>query len=114
MNLRVPEEVYGDPAFAGVAGGRWDPIALNYTSGTRGDSKRVVPSHRSAYPISVLQIVGGRCRGTRSTYGWAAVDAGAESSLQQRRCGRVFPLAAAHCRQAAGGLGWRAGPPRLC
>jgi fatty-acyl-CoA synthase len=33
-------------------------IVLNYTSGTRGDSKRVMPSHRSAYPMSVLQIVG--------------------------------------------------------
>ncbi|MFT6452355.1 MAG: fatty-acyl-CoA synthase [Halocynthiibacter sp.] len=40
----------GDPEFAGLMpGDEWDAIALNYTSGTTGDPKGVVYSHRGAY-----------------------------------------------------------------
>lgn len=47
----------GDPDFDGV----WptdecEPIALNYTSGTTGDPKGVVPSHRGTYLMSLLQL----------------------------------------------------------
>lgn len=34
----------------------WEPIALNYTSGTTGDPKGVVPSHRGAYLMSLSQL----------------------------------------------------------
>jgi fatty-acyl-CoA synthase len=47
----------GDPAFEGVwPGDEWEPIALNYTSGTTGDPKGVVPSHRGTYLMSLLQL----------------------------------------------------------
>jgi len=47
----------GDAAFAGVwPADEWTPIALNYTSGTTGDPKGVVPSHRGAYLMSVMQM----------------------------------------------------------
>ncbi|MDF2465805.1 MAG: AMP-dependent synthetase and ligase [Ramlibacter sp.] len=47
----------GDPAFAGVwPSDEWSPIALNYTSGTTGDPKGVVPSHRGAYLMSLTQM----------------------------------------------------------
>ncbi len=47
----------GDPAFEGVwPEDEWEPIALNYTSGTTGDPKGVVPSHRGAYLMSMLQL----------------------------------------------------------
>ncbi|MFC5523227.1 AMP-binding protein [Polaromonas jejuensis] len=47
----------GDADFGGV----WpqdecDAIALNYTSGTTGDPKGVVPSHRGTYIMSLLQM----------------------------------------------------------
>lgn len=47
----------GDPGFAGVwPEDEWAPIALNYTSGTTGDPKGVVPSHRGTYLMSQLQL----------------------------------------------------------
>lgn len=47
----------GDPAFAGCwPADEWSPIALNYTSGTTGDPKGVVPSHRGTYLMSLLQM----------------------------------------------------------
>ncbi|NMG49297.1 AMP-binding protein [Azoarcus communis] len=47
----------GDPAFAGRwPTDEWTPIALNYTSGTTGDPKGVVPSHRGTYLMSLLQM----------------------------------------------------------
>ncbi|HSV81341.1 MAG TPA: AMP-binding protein [Ramlibacter sp.] len=47
----------GDPAFEGVwPQDEWEPIALNYTSGTTGDPKGVVPSHRATYLMSLLQL----------------------------------------------------------
>jgi len=47
----------GDPAFGGVwPADEWMPIALNYTSGTTGDPKGVVPSHRGTYLMSLLQM----------------------------------------------------------
>ncbi|MCY1216893.1 Long-chain-fatty-acid--CoA ligase [compost metagenome] len=47
----------GDPDFAGRwPSDEWQPIALNYTSGTTGDPKGVVASHRGTYLMSLLQI----------------------------------------------------------
>jgi len=47
----------GDADFAGVwPKDEWEPIALNYTSGTTGDPKGVVPSHRGTYLMSLLQL----------------------------------------------------------
>lgn len=47
----------GDPAFEGVWPiDEWEPIALNYTSGTTGDPKGVVPSHRGTYLMSLMQM----------------------------------------------------------
>jgi 3-(methylthio)propionyl---CoA ligase len=47
----------GDPAFAGRwPTDEWSPIALNYTSGTTGDPKGVVPSHRGTYLMSLIQM----------------------------------------------------------
>lgn len=47
----------GDPLFPGRwPKDEWTPIALNYTSGTTGDPKGVVPSHRGTYLMSLLQM----------------------------------------------------------
>ncbi|HWT19304.1 MAG TPA: AMP-binding protein [Variovorax sp.] len=47
----------GDPGFPGRwPSDEWQPIALNYTSGTTGDPKGVVASHRGTYLMSLLQI----------------------------------------------------------
>ncbi|CAN5203699.1 acyl-CoA synthetase [soil metagenome] len=50
--------VGGDDGFAGLQPkNEWDPIALSYTSGTTGDPKGVVTSHRGAYLNALSQIV---------------------------------------------------------
>jgi len=47
----------GDSSFPGCwPSDEWQPIALNYTSGTTGDPKGVVASHRGTYLMSLLQI----------------------------------------------------------
>ena len=47
----------GDPGFPGIfPADEWQPIALNYTSGTTGDPKGVVASHRGTYLMALLQI----------------------------------------------------------
>lgn len=47
----------GDPRFEGLwPTDEWQPIALNYTSGTTGDPKGVVASHRGTYLMSLLQM----------------------------------------------------------
>jgi fatty-acyl-CoA synthase len=46
-----------DPGFKGNwPASEWQPIALNYTSGTTGDPKGVVASHRGTYLMSLLQL----------------------------------------------------------
>ncbi len=48
----------GDADFEGIwPFDEFEPIALNYTSGTTGDPKGVVPSHRGAYLMSLSQLV---------------------------------------------------------
>ncbi|ACC74012.1 AMP-binding protein [Paraburkholderia phymatum] len=47
----------GDPSYEGnKPNNEWEPIALNYTSGTTGDPKGVVASHRGTYLMSLLQM----------------------------------------------------------
>ena len=48
----------GDPAFEpSLPEDEWDPLALNYTSGTTGRPKGVVYSHRGSYTNAVNQIL---------------------------------------------------------
>ena len=48
----------GDPEYARQApSDEWDAIALSYTSGTTGDPKGVVTSHRGAYLNSVANVL---------------------------------------------------------
>ncbi|XAR73618.1 4-coumarate--CoA ligase [Bertholletia excelsa] len=56
----VPEEISDE----------WDPIALNYTSGTTSAPKGVVYSHRGAY-LSTLSLVMGWEMGTEPVYLWS-------------------------------------------
>lgn len=47
----------GSPEFRGLWPiSEWEPIALNYTSGTTGDPKGVVASHRGTYLMSMVQM----------------------------------------------------------
>ncbi|KAK3017124.1 hypothetical protein RJ639_006126 [Escallonia herrerae] len=48
----------------------WDPIALNYTSGTTSDPKGVVYSHRGAY-LSTLSLILGWEMGSAPVYLWS-------------------------------------------
>ncbi|KAF5737717.1 AMP-dependent synthetase and ligase family protein [Tripterygium wilfordii] len=48
----------------------WDPIALNYTSGTTSEPKGVVYSHRGAY-LSTLSLILGWEMGTEAVYLWS-------------------------------------------
>ncbi|KAK3001051.1 hypothetical protein RJ639_021024, partial [Escallonia herrerae] len=48
----------------------WDPIALNYTSGTTSDPKGVVYSHRGAY-LSTLSLIMGWEMGSAPVYLWS-------------------------------------------
>ncbi|XP_074310697.1 trans-cinnamate:CoA ligase, peroxisomal-like [Silene latifolia] len=48
----------------------WDPIALNYTSGTTSAPKGVVYSHRGAY-LSTLSMILGWEMGTEPVYLWS-------------------------------------------
>lgn len=47
----------------------WDPIALNYTSGTTSEPKGVVYSHRGAY-LSTLSLILGWEMGSEPVYLW--------------------------------------------
>ena len=48
----------GDPEFAwGMPPDEWDSICLNYTSGTTGNPKGVVYSHRGAYTNAISNIL---------------------------------------------------------
>nr|XP_016445222.1 PREDICTED: butyrate--CoA ligase AAE11, peroxisomal-like [Nicotiana tabacum] len=56
----IPEEITDE----------WDPITLNYTSGTTSDPKGVVYSHRGAY-LSTLSLTLGWEMGTEPVYLWS-------------------------------------------
>ncbi|CAN0913899.1 Trans-cinnamate:CoA ligase, peroxisomal [Linum grandiflorum] len=56
----VPEEIRDE----------WDPITLNYTSGTTSAPKGVVYSHRGAY-LSTLSLILGWEMGTEPVYLWS-------------------------------------------
>ncbi|GAV61736.1 AMP-binding domain-containing protein/DUF4009 domain-containing protein [Cephalotus follicularis] len=56
----VPDEIQDE----------WDPIALNYTSGTTSEPKGVVYSHRGAY-LSTLCIILGWEMGNEPVYLWS-------------------------------------------
>jgi fatty-acyl-CoA synthase len=48
----------GDPDFAWrLPADEWDAVSLNYTSGTTGDPKGVVYSHRGAYLLAIGNVV---------------------------------------------------------
>lgn len=61
----------GDPGFIPVEiNDEWDPIALNYTSGTTSDPKGVVYSHRGAY-LSTMSLILGWEMGKEPVYLWS-------------------------------------------
>ncbi|KAJ9564589.1 hypothetical protein OSB04_000555 [Centaurea solstitialis] len=62
---------YGNPNYQGEdLGDEWDPIALNYTSGTTSDPKGVVYSHRGAF-LSTMSLIQGWEMGTEAVYLWS-------------------------------------------
>lgn len=62
---------HGNPAFvAEEIADEWDPIALNYTSGTTSAPKGVVYSHRGAY-LSTLSLLLGWGMKTEPVYLWS-------------------------------------------
>ncbi|XP_058179705.1 trans-cinnamate:CoA ligase, peroxisomal-like [Rhododendron vialii] len=61
----------GDPRFVpNEVQDEWDPIALNYTSGTTSAPKGVVYSHRGAY-LSTLSLILGWEMGSAPVYLWS-------------------------------------------
>lgn len=61
----------GDPNFVPVElKDEWDPIALNYTSGTTNAPKGVVYSHRGAY-LSTMSLILGWEMGSEPVYLWS-------------------------------------------
>ncbi|XP_050372918.1 trans-cinnamate:CoA ligase, peroxisomal-like [Argentina anserina] len=60
----------GNPRFVPIdVADEWDPIALNYTSGTTSEPKGVVYSHRGAY-LSTLSLILGWEMGSQPVYLW--------------------------------------------
>nr|APB87291.1 CoA ligase [Fragaria x ananassa] len=60
----------GNPRFVPIdVADEWDPIALNYTSGTTSEPKGVVYSHRGAY-LSTLSLLLGWEMGSEPVYLW--------------------------------------------
>ncbi|PSS30088.1 Butyrate--CoA ligase AAE11, peroxisomal like [Actinidia chinensis var. chinensis] len=70
--LEYEQLVYsGDPSFVpNEIEDEWDPIALNYTSGTTSAPKGVVYSHRGAY-LSTLSLILGWEMGSEPVYLWS-------------------------------------------
>ncbi|KAE8676526.1 Benzoate--CoA ligase, peroxisomal [Hibiscus syriacus] len=61
----------GNPRFVPIeVADEWDPIALNYTSGTTSEPKGVVYSHRGAY-LSTLSLILGWEMGNEPVYLWS-------------------------------------------
>ncbi|KAM2466619.1 hypothetical protein COP2_008799 [Malus domestica] len=60
----------GNPGFVSVpVDDEWDPVVLNYTSGTTSEPKGVVYSHRGAY-LSTMSLVLGWEMGSEPVYLW--------------------------------------------
>uniref|UniRef100_I3PB36-2 Isoform 2 of Trans-cinnamate:CoA ligase, peroxisomal n=1 Tax=Petunia hybrida TaxID=4102 RepID=I3PB36-2 len=62
----------GNPEYApeNIVDDEWDPIVLNYTSGTTSEPKGVVYSHRGAF-LSTLNTIMGWEMGTEPVYLWS-------------------------------------------
>lgn len=62
---------HGNPGYiAEELGDEWDPIALNYTSGTTSAPKGVVYSHRGAF-LSTMSLIQGWEMGSEPVYLWS-------------------------------------------
>ena len=101
----------GDPAYAWrMPDDEWDAITLNYTSGTTGDPKGVVYSHRGAYLMCFTNVIAGRL-GQQPVYLWTlpmfhcngwcfpwvlSAVGGVHVCLRQVRAGPVYNLIARH------------------